>query len=495
MSIIISHWLRIERTKFSSLLAVIISLFLFCCSRRLPTFLLRNDQQGKDNQCRASFLHSIHCFVRHVTNMVAVAPIFEPFEIGSGTPTSTSASKLTLPDSRSGDSHRRRLFWWVTGGLLVASALILGLSLGLPSSKSSSSNNGAANGSNGLDMFGEGDQWTPPASPNNNGDNANVGSEVEDNADADQQEHQPSPPENDTCGRAHVIPTNGSLVVDRTMGAGQVEEEECYPEGSPSPGVWYKVMTPTTAEDGGDKSGYFVATFNDMYTRSDTWISVYESTHEVGNHCDQLQCATDSLHNFDGHLGSAVWTAVPGKTYYLMVHRTAMEFALTVRFHLGSVDDLDSVYNEVENDHFRPPIAIDNQLCRDADPVAVSNKVILGMTDNSGTEIETVPVCNIESPGQTTHTDGGAWYSVAVATTTILQASFDKQYTRYDSRISIYENDCGQTLTCVTGPDYDVYGRLGQVTWTALPGVEYKVMVHHSPGEYGMVIQSVPADA
>jgi hypothetical protein len=333
-------------------------------------------------------------------------------------------------------------------------------------------------------------------------------------SDGDNDDNEEKDNINDTCELARDVPIHGSVVIEhRTVGTGdRWDGPECYSNGgSPPPGVWYKVVAPTPDDNGGasNMNGQFIATFKEMWTWADSYVSVYE-----GDSCGSLRCALDSLHQFDGHLGSATWKSVPGRTYYIMVHQTDMMFALTVRYY--NEDDVPSNINDggfgagsPDEEHYTPPFA-SNTLCRVADHVALSSGVVVGITaepahqQQQEQESDIVPNCSMEADGNGAFVGGGwgggdgpllsssqrpgTWYKITPVDDMRILASFDARYTHSDTRISIFENDCGE-LYCVSGGEYDSSGRLGFASWWARANVEYKILVRGSRfGEFGLVL-------
>ncbi|MGB2987674.1 MAG: HYR domain-containing protein, partial [Phycisphaerae bacterium] len=119
--------------------------------------------------------------------------------------------------------------------------------------------------------------------------------------------------------------------------------------------------------------------------------------------------------------------------------------------------------------------------CPDAQPLSMGSSVT-GSTEN--TSVDVAPDCGegpVDSPG--------VWYSIT-GTDNLLTAFFSNA--TYDTRLTVYEGDCG-TLMCVG--DADNAGAGGEsVSWCSTLGTEYLILVHGAGGATGTFTLRVTDD-
>jgi hypothetical protein len=72
----------------------------------------------------------------------------------------------------------------------------------------------------------------------------------------------------------------------------------------------------------------------------------------------------------------------------------------------------------------------------------------------------------------------GVWYRVIGTGGTLIADTCDL-YSRYDTRISVYQGECGRALTCVTSND-DACGEQSIVSWVTRPDERYLLFVEGS---------------
>ena len=194
-------------------------------------------------------------------------------------------------------------------------------------------------------------------------------------------------------------------------------------------------------------------------------LAVYE-----GN-CDQLECAapkaSEMAPSVDRDCGFGYnlnWWAEPGIDYYLMVYKTDFlpgdKFALTV-------------------EELNPPT---NDNCTGSILLTPDGDVTYGSTLRATyiTE-ELAPTCfsDVSSANNVTHSHPGVWYQV-LGTGARLTASLCNEFTKFDTKISVYEGGCG-SLQCVMGNN-QWCGYQSSVNWESQLGATYHILVHGSTG-------------
>lgn len=240
-------------------------------------------------------------------------------------------------------------------------------------------------------------------------------------------------PANDLCTNAQVVgipSSTAGTTVDATFDSAGT----CTTTNT-APGVWY-TFTPA-------QGGIFRASTCNA-ANYDTKISVF------GGSCGALGCiaGNDDAIGCSGFTSQVDFAAAAGSPVYVLVHG----FSTATGSFTLSLSQL--------------AVAPANDLCEDAIPVAVPSVT-------TGTTIGAVPDTSFPTCG-TSISSGGVWYEVT-GTGTVLQASTCTG-TAYDSKISVYCQDCA-TPTCITGND-DFCGLQSQVAWDSELGATYRVLVH-----------------
>jgi hypothetical protein len=164
----------------------------------------------------------------------------------------------------------------------------------------------------------------------------------------------------------------------------------------------------------------------------------------------------------DGNI-EMVWYRLPAGTYYYPVM-------------LDPANGAEGPYN-INVVATQPPTPPANDLCDDAATVSTPSNTT---GTNLYATVDDVPVCN-----STTVTAPGVWYKVA-GTGNTMTATTCNAYTAYDTKISIYCDNCGD-LICQNGNDDDCvsYPFRSTVSWCTEQGVDYLILVHGSMYEMG----------
>ena len=268
------------------------------------------------------------------------------------------------------------------------------------------------------------------------------------------------PPPNDSCEVAFGLPNPG--IVPQwfngwTIGATLDNAPVCNGEAQVAPGVWYSI-------DGTGNT--MTVTTCDPYTDYDTKISVYCFE------CEYPVCVTAN-DNFNipvcGYTSLVTWCSEPGRRYYILVHGgSPIELG---NFKIGYWDDGLSC-SPYPNCYPPPP---PNDLCRDAITLIGSSTTpqsVLGTT--VGATADNAPFCVV------TDLAPGVWYKI-IGNGTTITATTCNTYTQnqgYDTRLSVYCNDC-EDLMCVTGnDDWPGCVPMSEVSWCSELGREYYVLVH-----------------
>jgi hypothetical protein len=202
-----------------------------------------------------------------------------------------------------------------------------------------------------------------------------------------------------------------------------------------SPSVWYLVtgtgsqMTASLCDD------------TDFMTR----------IHILTGSCTGLECIAVS-----GIIECSVsWNSVAFQDYYILISGQ-------------SNDDVGSFSMSLTTSDL-----LDNDECQNAvGPLSFDGDPIMGSTGAASPDL-TVPIC--VSPASS----NGVWYFLE-GDGSSLQASLCDSAT-FDTRLSVYEGDCSSgdvsNLVCVGGND-DFCGAQSLVTFEALSGVRYYILVH-----------------
>jgi hypothetical protein len=127
-----------------------------------------------------------------------------------------------------------------------------------------------------------------------------------------------------------------------------------------------------------------------------------------------------------------------------------------------------------------------NDECRNAlGPISIDGDPIIGSTSSASSDL-TAPIC------PTAATANGVWYFLE-GNGSSLQASLCDS-ANFDTRLSVYEGDCSDgdlsSLLCVGGND-DFCGAQSLVTFEALAGLRYYILVHGYGNSSGNFILSV----
>jgi hypothetical protein len=125
-----------------------------------------------------------------------------------------------------------------------------------------------------------------------------------------------------------------------------------------------------------------------------------------------------------------------------------------------------------------------------------ADRTILGQfktTPNQDHDLEDIPVCfDGAAPFKSWYS---SWYWIRPVYDGEITAEFNEvskteDFAAFDIRVSVYEGECGEELTCMETKGMND-GSLGSATWTAVKGKAYKVRVQHMPGtKFGVVVTS-----
>jgi hypothetical protein len=107
--------------------------------------------------------------------------------------------------------------------------------------------------------------------------------------------------------------------------------------------------------------------------------------------------------------------------------------------------------------------------------------------------LEDIPVCfDGADPIKSCYS---SWYWIrpiydGEMTAQMNEISNTQDFAAFDIRVSVYEGECGEELTCMETQGMND-GSRGSATWTAVKGKAYKVRAQHVPGtKFGVVITS-----
>ncbi|MGB2984943.1 MAG: hypothetical protein WBE26_03590, partial [Phycisphaerae bacterium] len=295
-----------------------------------------------------------------------------------------------------------------------------------------------------------GDYWfgviLDPATDGNSGNNDTDG------WDAVPITVRPPVPPNDSCYYATVItstPYNPLLLNTESATSSTSDPyQSCSSGGSNknSNTVWYRYTPPCNGTINVSTCGSNYNTVLSVYTGS------CGSFTEIA--CNDNSCGWQSEIN-----GLAV---SGGQAYYIEVSDWNLPGGGDLDFHLDFTGDL-------------PP----NDECEGAIKVYVPSNT-MSTTACATTDYGTPPC------GTAVVTSPGVWYKV-YGTGHTMTATTCNEFTTYDTKISVFCNDC-DTLTCVDGndDDCDSYGgNLSTVHWCSQYGAEYLILVHGYGGQSG----------
>ncbi len=265
----------------------------------------------------------------------------------------------------------------------------------------------------------------------------------------------PPPPPNDACASANVIdsvPFDPPLLDTTTATGGQDDPLQVCSFGGPgrnSNTVWYRFTLPC-------EGTIEVDTCNSNF---DTVLSVYTgfcgSLTEIA--CDDdLGCGQDFQSAITGLVVDG------GQDLYIEVSDYAAPSGGNLDFHFDFAGPLPA------NDGCDSAYWVDL-------PSSVGGTTYCAMVDIAA------PSC-----GTATVTSPGVWYKVR-GTGSTMTATTCSEGTTYDTKISVFCNDC-DTLTCVDGNDDDCTAHsslLSTVTWCSKSGAEYLVLVQGSGNQTG----------
>jgi hypothetical protein len=222
----------------------------------------------------------------------------------------------------------------------------------------------------------------------------------------------------------------------------------CNGNVNESPSVWYLVQ---------GTGGQMTA---DLCDDTDFAVTIRILTGScLGLECSAVSAIIDC---------SISWDSTPFQDYYILISGAA-------------ADDVGSFSMSLTTTGL-----LDNDECQDAlGPLALNGDPVMGST-NSATPDSLAPFC------QSAVTANGVWYFLE-GDGSFIQASLCDSAS-YDTRISVYQGDCSggdlSALVCVDGND-DFCGAQSLVTWQALPGVRYYILVHGYAQSSGNFLLSV----
>ena len=263
---------------------------------------------------------------------------------------------------------------------------------------------------------------------------------------------------NDVCASAIEIACGGSES-GSTVDASVSGTDFCTISND-SPDVWYK-FSATSCEE-------VTASLCGGGTNFDTEIAVFKGS------CDDMECVGGNDQGPCGNPSELTWDAVEGEDYYIVVQgwqsNNTGDFTLDLTCSPipptpGCTDpaanNYDGCATSDDGSCIYPPA---NDLCYDAEYIGCGD-VLSGTTVNAN--FDDVGTC------ETSNTAPGVWYHFigtgADVTVDICEAP-------YDSKMSIFEGDCGD-LICVTGEDDDC-GNDPSLDFTSEKCKDYYILVH-----------------
>lgn len=245
---------------------------------------------------------------------------------------------------------------------------------------------------------------------------------------------------NDFCDGAFTVPISNMTITRGSTRTATFDNAGFCGVPNAAAGIWYELMGRGTR---------LTASLCHEDTNYDTALSVYTGE------CSELQCEAgngDGMGSSCGRSSELTWFAKRGVIYHLLVHgfdvRTG-EFGLTVT----------EPESEVKNDY-----------CVYATEVSVGSGPIEGTTVGATEEI--VPTCT-----DIDQVAGGVWYTVAGDGERLVASTCNEQ-TELDTRLSVYEGECG-AFTCVRADD-NACGAQSRVEWISESGKTYYILVHGS---------------
>ncbi len=273
-----------------------------------------------------------------------------------------------------------------------------------------------------------------------------------------------TPPTNDNCATATVVPCNPAgvtLALDLRNATENGADPIPSCTGVPALGtVWFTVTT------GNAPASLLIETCTTVNVGvNDSVLAVYTAGPGGCGELTEVACANDNCAvQYEEIL---IRPALPNTTYYIM---------------LGGVNEFAQLFYNLRVTCPAPP-APANDLCADAVSVAVGGTVN-GTTLNSTLDQNAVDAgdCNGVTVGAK-----GVWYKV-VGNGSTLQASMCNSLDPFDSQISVFCGPC-ENLVCVNADDDGCgapgSGTVSQTSWCSENGREYLVLVHNFPGDLG----------
>jgi hypothetical protein len=259
------------------------------------------------------------------------------------------------------------------------------------------------------------------------------------------QDHPPSIP--DSCSQAGSLTVYNStfFAFGSTNGASlDTTTASCIPF---EPGVFFKINGTGTN---------MIATTCHKGTSQPTTITILTGS------CDSLVCVENTVTTTcDGVHQVASWPSVAEHEYYIHISGDATngQDRFVVAVHEGNLGE-------------------PNNFCSTAIPLAVNNTAIGSTINASHTLDDYVDLC------EDRHLAGpGVWYSFAGIGSSVT-ASLCGDITQFDTQLRIYSGDC-TALQCVSYNDDSICGLQSEVTWQAVEGVQYYILVSGFKDETG----------
>ncbi|KAG7341785.1 hypothetical protein IV203_006877 [Nitzschia inconspicua] len=170
--------------------------------------------------------------------------------------------------------------------------------------------------------------------------------------------------------------------------------------------------------------------------------------------CNEPVCVDDAeTRTCDGIHSIASWQSIKGQEY--LIHVSG-----------GLIEGQERFVLIVEDE----TVGVRNNFCSGAIPLDLGQSKKGSTASPSATLDDYIDLC-----GDLQLLGPGVWYSFTAGNGTLVKASPCNINTNFDTEIRIYNGDC-TALQCVNNDD-DFCGSQSEVTWEAMEGVQYYILV------------------